>query len=169
MQPNKLPGQKFFALFHKERLEGNPLKNDVVLFGGWINRISRYRRSFAGRMLEPYGVTGCQFPYLLALNRRGGMSQEEISDMLKTDKTSTAKAVKKLEEDGFVVRRTDASDKRTNRVFLTQKGLDTVPHILDTMKKWDEAVLADISEEEYDLLERLLRRMADSARDLLNA
>lgn len=144
------------------------MKNDTVLFGGWINRISRYRRTFAGRMLEPYGVTGCQFSYLLALSRQSGMSQEEISDMLKIDKTSTAKAVKKLEEDGFVTRRTDTSDKRTNRVFLTQKGLDVIPHILDTMKKWDEAVLADISEEEYDLMERLLSRMADSAGNLLN-
>lgn len=143
------------------------MKDEAAQLGRLIYVLNRYRRSFAGRELEQRGIKGCQAPYLLALYRRGGMSQEQIADVLKTEKTTTAKALKKLAEAGLVTRQADAADRRANRVLLTPKGAEAIPDILATMQKWDDAVLADISEEEYRTLERLLRRMAERAREIL--
>jgi DNA-binding MarR family transcriptional regulator len=134
--------------------------------GRWISVLYRCRKSYAGRRLEPYGIAGCQYLFLMTLYRNNGASQEKISDYLKIDKTTTAKAIKKLEDGGFVVRDIDASDKRAYMVFLTQKALDIIPHIQETMKNWENAVVEDISEDEYILLEKLLEKMADKARSI---
>jgi DNA-binding MarR family transcriptional regulator len=144
------------------------LENSEIMLGKWISVLYRCRKSYASRMLEPYGITGCQYLYLLVLHRSNGLSQEKISDALKIDKTTTAKAIRKLEDNGFVKRDSDASDKRVNNVFLTHKALDIIPHILETMKKWEDLVLADISDDEYALLEKLLKKMAETAHDISN-
>jgi DNA-binding MarR family transcriptional regulator len=114
-------------------------------------------------MLEPYGIAGYQYLFILAVYTNNGASQEKISDCLKIDKTTTARAIKKLEEGGFVVRNIDSDDKRAYKVFLTQKAVDIIPHIQETMKKWEDFVISDISEDEHMMLEKLLNKMAEKA------
>jgi DNA-binding MarR family transcriptional regulator len=119
-------------------------------------------------MLEPYGIAGCQYLFLMTLFKNNGASQEKISDSLKIDKTTTAKSIKKLEDNGFVMRDVDFDDKRAYKVFLTQKALNIIPHIQETMKKWENIVISDISEDEYMLLEKLLKQMAEKAFNISN-
>jgi DNA-binding MarR family transcriptional regulator len=114
-------------------------------------------------MLEPYGIVGCQYLFLMTLFKQDGASQEKISDNLKIDKTTTAKAIKKLEDNGYVKRVVDSADKRAYKVFLTQKAQDIMPKIYETMKNWESMVLSDVSEEEYLALEKLLNKMAEKA------
>lgn len=133
------------------------------LIGKWISVLYRYRKSYASKMLEPYGIVGCQYLFLMTLFKQDGASQEKISDNLKIDKTTTAKAIKKLEDNGYVKRVVDSADKRAYKVFLTQKAQDIMPKIYETMKNWESMVLSDVSEEEYLALEKLLNKMAEKA------
>ena len=139
------------------------MSNEENLIGKCISVLYRCRKSYAGRMLEPYGISGCQYLFLMTLSKNNGASQEKLSDLLKIDKTTTAKAIKKLEENGFVLRDIDFDDKRAYKVFLTQKAVDIIPHIKETMNKWESIVISDISEQERALLEKLLKTMADKA------
>ena len=143
----------------------NDIENSI---GKWISVLYRGRKSYAGRMLEPYGIAGCQYLFLMTLFKNNGASQEKISDSLKIDKTTTAKSIKKLEDNGFVMRDVDFDDKRAYKVFLTQKALNIIPHIQETMKKWENIVISDISEDEYMLLEKLLKQMAEKAFNISN-
>ncbi len=61
--------------------------------GKWISVLYRYRKSYVNRKLEPYGIGGCQYLFLITLFKFDGASQEKISDYLKIDKTTTAKEV----------------------------------------------------------------------------
>jgi DNA-binding MarR family transcriptional regulator len=144
------------------------LGNEENTIGKWISVLYRCRKSYASKMLEPFGIVGCQYLFLLTLYWSNGASQEKISDILKIDKTTTAKGIKKLENNGFVLRNIDKEDKRAYNVFLTQKALDIIPHIQETMKKWENIVISDISEEEYLILEKLLKKMGDKAFSISN-
>jgi DNA-binding MarR family transcriptional regulator len=139
------------------------LNSSDNLIGKWISVLYRYRKSYASKMLEPYGIVGCQYLFLMTLFKQDGASQEKISDNLKIDKTTTAKAIKKLEDNGYVKRVVDSADKRAYKVFLTQKAQDIMPKIYETMKNWESMVLSDVSEEEYLALEKLLNKMAEKA------
>lgn len=136
--------------------------------GKFISVLYRYRKAFANKMLEPYGIAGCQYLFLLTLFKNNGASQEKISELLKIDKTTTAKAIKKLEDNGFVIRDIDSDDKRAYKVYLTQKALDIIPHIQETMNKWENIVLSDVLEDDYLKLEELLKKMADKAYNISN-
>ncbi len=136
--------------------------------GKWISVLYRCRKSYAGKMLDPYGIAGCQYLFLITLYKNDGSSQEKISDILKIDKTTTAKAIKKLEDNGYVKRVVDSDDKRAYKVFLTQKAQDIIPKIYEIMTEWENSVISDITEEEYRKLERLLEKMAEKAYDIGN-
>jgi DNA-binding MarR family transcriptional regulator len=136
--------------------------------GKWISVLYRYRKSFASKALEPYGLAGCQYLFLVTLNKNNGTSQEKISEYLKIDKTTTAKAIKKLEDNGFVFRDIDDVDKRAYKVYLTDKAREIMPFIHETMSKWENLVLSDISEDEYEMLEIILKKMAEKAYGIIN-
>jgi DNA-binding MarR family transcriptional regulator len=144
------------------------LNNGENSIGKWISVLYRGRKSYAGRMLEPYGIVGCQYLFLLTLFSHNGASQERISDYLKIDKTTTAKSIKKLESSGYVIRDIDSEDKRAYKVFLTQKALDIIPLVQETMRGWEQIVISEISEEEYAVLEKLLKQMAEKACGISN-
>ena len=49
------------------------------------------------------------------------------------------------------------------QLFPTQKTLDLLPQISPILRQWEACLTADVSEEERELLERILERMKDKA------
>ena len=133
------------------------------LLGKWIAILHRYRKNYVNRQLESYGLSGEQFIILLALSHHDGASQEEISGVLKIDKTTTAKAIKRLEGSNYICRTKNSSDARAYHVFLTQKALTIIPLIRQTVKNWEQEVTFGFSKEEYRAMEAALQRMAENA------
>ncbi|NCU31624.1 MAG: MarR family transcriptional regulator [Candidatus Moranbacteria bacterium] len=144
---------------------GECLNSDEISLGKWIAVLHKYRRSYVNKKLEPYGFSGGQFTILLALSRHDGANQEEIAERLKIDKTMAAKAIKKLEGNGYILKKRDQSDGRAYNVFLTQKGRDLVPFIKKTALDWENGVISGLTEEECQTVERLLAKMANNAFD----
>jgi len=101
--------------------------------------------------------------FLLALAKNNRISQEELSDYLKIDKATTAKAIKKLEVEGYVARDVDVADKRAYQVFLTAKGFEVLPVIQAAVKEWERHITADLLESESALVEEILGKMARNA------
>lgn len=101
--------------------------------------------------------------FLLALANNDRISQEELSDYLKIDKATTAKAIRKLEYEGYVARAVDSTDKRAYQVFLTAKGYEVLPIIKAAVKEWERFITADLSESEGAVVEEILGKMARNA------
>lgn len=147
-------------------MKGDIMARNENSLGKWISVLHRCRKSYFNRQLEPYGISGGQFIILLALSRHDGLRQEAISDHLKIDKTIAAKSIKKLESNGYLTKEKDQSDGRAYNVFLTQKAIDIIPSIKKTEKYWEEGVTSGLTEEECQLVEKLLHKMADNARSI---
>jgi DNA-binding MarR family transcriptional regulator len=86
-----------------------------------------------------------------------------LSELLKIDKATTAKALKRLEEEGYVVRDIDSSDKRAYKVFVTQKALDIKPVLQDAIISWGNILSNELSQEEKDKVIDILKKMAENA------
>jgi len=140
--------------------------NCEATIGRWISILHRYRKYYVNRKLEPLGIAGGQYIFLLVLSKHDGFSQEELSSYLKIDKTTTAKAVRKLEENGFLFRQTDENDKRAYHVFLTPRAWDALPEILQAVEEWEKQMLGGITPQEVAQLEHLLQKMAQNVSDV---
>jgi len=118
--------------------------------------------------LMAHDISSGQFPYFMALIMMEGATQEELSEMLFMDKGTTAKALKKLEEKGFVIRKKCQTDKRCNRVLFTDKGRNLIPEVMRVLEIWTDKLFKDFSMDERELLGEYLDRMMKNIIDLRN-
>ena len=137
--------------------------NSENLVGKWISPLYRYRKAFMAKRLENYGAAGGLFMILLTVSCKDGINQEQISDYLKIDKATTAKAVKRLECEQYVRRETDADDKRINRVYITEKAVEAVAEIRKALMEWDGIIREGVPEEDYQKTQETLHKMIRNA------
>lgn len=88
-----------------------------------------------------------------------GLSQEELTEILNIDKGTTAKSIKKLETEGFVMRVKDKNDKRINRVYLTPKALEIKDEFLSSINAWENTLTSNLSYAEKEQALTLLKKI----------
>ena len=90
-----------------------------------ISAIDRYSQTYIGRNVKDYNIGQGQWAFLTQLLfNYDGITQEELSELLNIDKANTARALKKLEEEGYVYREEDPKDGRKKIVYVTAKARD---------------------------------------------
>ena len=129
----------------------------------WVSVLYRYGQSYIGRSVEPYNLGSGQYVFLIALYKKDGINQEEISRYLKLDKSTTAKTFKQLEKDGYIRRETDETDKRAYKIYLTQKARDLEAELYEVIRKWENVLSSGLSENEKETFLQLLRKMVENA------
>ena len=139
------------------------MKNNEGSIVKYVSILYRYGQSYFNKKLGFLNIGSGQYVSLITLYRKDGISQEELSNYLKIDKGTTAKAIKKLEDEGYLIRNIDLRDKRAYRVFLTPKALEVIPIIQGAAKDWENILTSGLSEEESLWVERILKKMAHNA------
>ena len=88
-----------------------------------------------------YDLSREQYELLEVLWERDHVNQQNISKRLQKDKYNATKQLNTLQKRGYVQRKIDKEDKRSNFVVLTEKGVDS-RHVL---RQIVEQVHTDIS------------------------
>jgi DNA-binding MarR family transcriptional regulator len=95
---------------------------DHLQFGWLTADTARLLRTVFARRLRDIGITRAQWLGLTRVNRRPGMSQSELAEMMEIEKAPAGRIVDRLEEKGWIERRAEPSDRRVNRIYLTEQG-----------------------------------------------
>ena len=135
--------------------------NSNLRFGFLVHDVSRLRRVVVDRALTPLGITRSQWWVLAFLSRRDGMTQTALAADLDLTKVAIGGLISRMEASGFVERRSDASDARARRVYLTKAGIRLVDTIRESVDRVEIEILGDISNEELDQAANTLRKMKD--------
>ncbi len=133
----------------------------------YISILYRYSRIHMARALRSHATGAGQYPFLLAVSRLPGISQDGLAEELAIDKGTTARAVRTLEKAGYLERRMDERDRRTLRLYSTAAGLSFVDVLDDALREWMEVLFRGLSGPERDQAFDLIIRMSANARDFL--
>ena len=82
------------------------------------------------------------------LKDNDGASSAELCEVLDVRPSSMSELLTRMEEHGLVERKTSEADRRVTRVFLSQKGADTVAQIAEMRAKAEAEFSACFTEEE---------------------
>ena len=99
---------------------------------------------------------------LLALDKKNGRSQRELSDCLMVKPATITVMIKRLEKTGFVERKNDEKDQRISRVFLTKKGENICEALKEMHANIEKQSFNNFTLEEKVLLRRLLIQVRDN-------
>lgn len=129
----------------------------------YISMLYRHGRCYMDTAMNKFELGSGQYIFLLFLYKSNGTSQDEISKSLDIDKATTARAITKLEEKGFLERKVDEFDKRINRINLTQKSYDIQDEIKEFSKRWNDIILEGVTDREQEILKPLLLKISENA------
>lgn len=110
-----------------------------------------------------YHLTATQAVVILIACDFNVLTQDEITKRLSLDKSVIAKTVTKLEETGFLVRTTNAKDKRTYDIRPTEKAWEVYPAVKEQVDESFRRMTHQMTEEERGEFKRLLSLAADAS------
>ncbi|KZE40300.1 MarR family transcriptional regulator [Bhargavaea cecembensis] len=124
-----------------------------------IGVIARSLDSLSNIEFKEVDLSKGQYLYMVRICENPGIIQEKLAEMIMVDRTTAARAIMKLEEKGFIEKRDDESNRRIKKLFPTEKGLSVYPFIVREHEHSNAVALEGFSEDEADILLRLLRRV----------
>ena len=111
------------------------------------------RRLFMASGLD---VTPEQWVVLFRLREREGLTQSELGERTVRDKATVTRILDRLEKKSLVERRRDPRDRRTQRIFLTEKGSVSLDALMPLVRQYGADLFDDIGSEDRTLLRRVL-------------
>ncbi|MDI4647281.1 MarR family winged helix-turn-helix transcriptional regulator [Cohnella hashimotonis] len=124
-----------------------------------IGMIARALDSISNIEFKEFELTKGQYLYLVRVCENPGIIQEKLAEMIKVDRTTAARAVQKLEVNGFIERQDDPYNLKIKKLFPTGKGQSVYPHIKREHEYSDRVALSGFSESEIDVVFGLLQRI----------
>lgn len=106
--------------------------------------------------LKNYGLTNMQHLVLEAIWYREGSTQAELGRMLILDKATLSGVIDRLGESSWITKVEDDEDKRSCRLFSSEKAKQLKGVLMEERRLANEELLAGFSFEEKVLFKRLL-------------
>ncbi|MGP4062467.1 MarR family winged helix-turn-helix transcriptional regulator [Halobacillus sp. H74] len=124
-----------------------------------IGMIARSLDSISNIEFKEYDLTRGQYLYLVRICENPGIIQEKVAEMIKVDRTTAARSIKKLEMNGFVEKKEDEHNKKIKKLFPTEKGEKVFPFIKRENDHSNAVALESLSEKEVEIIFDLLQRV----------
>ncbi len=131
------------------------------LFGILTGRISLIvNRYLSNKFREAnLGVTVEQWTVLACLWEKDKVSQQSLSEITLRDQPSMTRLIDNLEKQKMVVRVADPTDRRSNLIFLTEKGMALEKKATEIVKATIDKALISISNEDIFICRNTLKKI----------
>jgi DNA-binding MarR family transcriptional regulator len=124
-----------------------------------IGMIARALDSISNIEFKEFDLTKGQYLYIVRICENQGIIQEKLAEMIKVDRTTAARAIKKLEVNGFIEKKEDTDNKKIKKLFPTEKGKNVYPLIKRENDYSNTVALGGFSESEEETMFNLLQRV----------
>lgn len=124
-----------------------------------IGALARRRHRTAERDFAALGLNHTEARLLAMLAKEdGAVTQDALSRRVLVDRSNSGRAFKRLEQAGYVSRRKDDADSRTNLVDLTPSGREAAAEIERLRGELARTFFGDLTEAEAATVVELLRK-----------
>jgi len=127
--------------------------------GHAVNYLARLFARALLRRIGPHGVNTGQFPVLLMLWERDGVTQTELVTQLAVEQPTMAGTLKRMERDGLIRRVPDPADGRQSRIQLTRRGRGLEDTLTSAARDTNGVALDGLTSAESAQLMKLVKRM----------
>lgn len=135
-------------------------KHDDLL-GTLIHDVAHLLRLEIDRRVAVYNLTRTKWLAISVLRDRPGVSQSELAKRLELGAAATGKLIDRLADRGFVVRKADETDRRTNTLHLTVSAQELLANLETEAGNLRREILDGFSAEETSALQNGLLKLKD--------
>ncbi len=133
---------------------------DYYIKYGWHSLSRLYNQK-----AQKHGITTSIAFVLLNISTSEGTPATKIAPLMGLESRSLTRALKNLEERGFIYKEKDPYDKRSVRIFLTEKGIEKKGKAIETVKAFNQFVRDRIPEDKLNTFIQVSRLIIDWTED----
>lgn len=126
-------------------------------FAFTLNDVARMLRTYADHKASQFGITRAQWVVLARLDRFEGLKQSELAEMLDLQPITLTRLLDRLCDCGLIERRSDPTDRRAKRLFLTAAARPVLERLGDLGEELMATALAGV---ERDGVEKMVAQLA---------
>ena len=106
-----------------------------------------------------YGMLRTEWRVLFHLGIYGEMTARDIGTMAKIHKTKISRAVQRLEDRRYLVKKRDEEDRRIDRLALTKAGITVYKDLYAIAQPYDDQLTSRLDADEIKVLRRALLKL----------
>lgn len=137
----------------------NSLEHQIINQHIWLGKA---HRSLVEHRVQETGVYRGQHQLLMCIAKHPNLTQKELAKLVNVSTAAVAVSLKKLEKGGYVERMVDAKDNRSNKIQLTEKGMQVVRQSIHIFQEIEEQVLTGFTEDEKNQFLSFLCRAGEN-------
>lgn len=122
----------------------------------WHTIANRYNQ-----IVTEFGITQSVGYLLINIHETEGTTVSEAAALLGLKSTSLSRMLNNLENEGLIYRQGHQTDKRSVKLFLTEKGREKRHLARVTVRKFNDYLDAHFSEAEREQLVQMLKKIND--------
>ena len=122
----------------------------------------KYQNQYYKKYLNDTGVTIQQLPILLKLLNHDYIYQKDISKDLHIDNALLTRNLRKLEDNGYIIRLEDNDNRRQNKISLTIKGITLAKKIKNLGIEREEEIIKNSKYSREELINLFLELIENS-------
>ena len=121
-----------------------------------------FQKSFDIELRKNAGVSLSQWRVVGALVIQPGLTQKEIADKVGIEGATLVPIIDKMEKEGLLKRKPDSSDRRVNRIYLTQKADSLWESMVECALRIRKSSTKNISENDIQTTLETLRKISQN-------
>ncbi|MEG1257352.1 MarR family transcriptional regulator [Clostridium sp.] len=125
----------------------------------YITKISRVAQMYTNDAFKDANLSPSEYVCLRYIRKNEGLNQETLRDLLSIDKSAVTRLVINLEKKGYIFRRKDEEDKRSNKLFSTEKTKDVKMIATSNEAYFYQWLMEDIDEESKEIFLKVLEKL----------
>ena len=124
----------------------------------WLSVADRFYKIYLDKQLAPFGVNSSQHMILIKICDSPGILQDSLMDIFYIHPSNIVRTVIALEKQGMITRSPSDEDKRTCKLYPTDRALSVIDEVQAVCEKTEALLLQGIQETDQALFLDLLMR-----------
>lgn len=112
--------------------------------------------------LSAFGVLPGQFPALVMLYQKDGLTQAELCQRINVEQPTMANTLNRMERDDLIRRVPDPDDKRRTRIHLTDRAKAFKSDLMERARQVPGQAMTGMDSADQDRVFHLIGRMIDN-------
>ena len=133
---------------------------------GFAMRYTMVKKRIAAKKKKKEDLNTFESILLAIVFKRGKCTKDKLGEITLFDGASIARALKKLEDRGFVSRQADPNNRRKKIVTITDAGLKLYGEVREAFQDSNDMIFKGITSEEQKELDSILMKVYKNLDDI---
>lgn len=141
------------------------VSDGIDRLGFLIHDVQRLMRKRFEARARGLGLSSAQWRLMVRVAKEEGITQARLAELLEIEPISVSRLVDRMEEGGWIERRSDAADRRVRMIFPTAKASEAYAEVKSLAAEVYEVSLTGVAPEDRRVLIKGLEAMVENLSD----